>query len=363
MKYFVTGLFIGLMVGVVIATSSPDSNVKKTNIIQPSIEKIKTPLNRSLWRIASLFPSSTFPSGTSVNKLIKNINFLTRTTLELKLFEPGTVVPVFSSFDAVSSGRIEAAVSSPSFWGGKSRSFQLLDGFPFGPGANEFLAWYKIGGGKKLSQSLYQRYNILGLVCGITGPTFGGWFRKPVNNISDLRKRRVAAVGLGATVLSKAGVLTALIAPHDIRSAIQSGKVFGATIGTPYAIGKTESIQSTGHIYFPGWHQQYSVLNLKINTRNWDSLNRQTKDRIEIACAANIADSIFQSEGHRFDMLKSLVDRGFTVRRWPPQLLKNFESIWQNEVHAYRTSEGTFGKIWRSLEKFRKNYSIWQELG
>jgi len=363
MKYFVTGLFIGLIVGLIIATNEPESNVKQTNILQLGIEEIKTPLQRSQWRTASLFPSNAFPRGISVQNLVKNINFLTRTTLELKLFEPGTLVPVFSSFDAVSSGRIEAAVSSPSFLGKKSRSFELLDGFPFGPGANEFLAWHKIGGGENLSQNLYQRYNIHGLVCGITGPTFGGWFREPVNNIADLRERRVAAVGLGATVLSQAGVLTALIAPQDISSAIQSGKIFGATIGAPYAIGKTEPKQSTGYIYFPGWHQQYSVLNLMINIRNWDSLNRQTKDRIEIACTANIADSISQSEGHRFGMLKSLVDRGFTVSRWPHPLLNKLKSIWQEEVHAYRNSEGEFGKIWRSREKFRKNYSIWQELG
>ena len=173
----------------------------------------------------------------------------------------------------------------------------------------------------------------------------------------------MAAVGLGAKVLSQAGVLTALIAPQDIGPAIQSGKIFGATIGAPYAIGESESKQSTGHIYFPGWHQQYSVLNLMINIRNWDSLNRQTKDVIEIACAANIADSISQSEGLRFGKLKSLVDRGFTVSRWSPQLLKKLKSIWQEEVQAYRTNQDEFGKIWRSLEKFRKNYSIWQELG
>ena len=117
MKYLVTGLFIGLMVGLVITTSALDSNVKQTNILQPRIKKIKTPLNRSQWRIASLFHSSIFPSGISAQNLVKNINFLTRTTLELKLFEPGTLVPVFSSFNAVSSGRIGAAVSSPSFWG------------------------------------------------------------------------------------------------------------------------------------------------------------------------------------------------------------------------------------------------------
>ena len=118
MKYFITGLFIGLIVGVIIATNEPESNVKQTNLLQLGIEEIKKPLQRSQWRTASLFPSSTFPSGISVQKLVNNINLLTRTTLELMLFEPGTLVPVFSSFDAVSSGRIEAAVSSPSLGGG-----------------------------------------------------------------------------------------------------------------------------------------------------------------------------------------------------------------------------------------------------
>ena len=94
MKYFVTGLFIGLVVGLVIATSEPDLNYKQINWLQVESKEIKTPIQRSQWRTASLFPSSTFPSGRSVQNLVKNINFLTRTTLELKLFEPGTLVPV-----------------------------------------------------------------------------------------------------------------------------------------------------------------------------------------------------------------------------------------------------------------------------
>lgn len=54
-------------------------------------------------------------------------------------------------------------------------------------------------------------------------------------------------------------------------------------------------------------------------------------------------------------MLNSLVDRGFTVSRWPPPILNILKSIWQEEVHAYRTSNGEFGKILRSLEKFTLN--------
>ena len=149
MKYFITGLFIGLIVGVIIATNEPEPNVKQTNLLQLGIEEIKKPLQRSQWRIASLFPSSTFPSGISVQKLVKNINFLTRTTLELKLFEPGTLVPVFSSFDAVSSGRIEAAVSSPSFWGGGNRAaFNCSTEFHLAPELTSFWPGIKSAEGK-----------------------------------------------------------------------------------------------------------------------------------------------------------------------------------------------------------------------
>ena len=43
MKYFVTGLFIGLVVGVVVATSEPDLNDKQINWLQVESKEIKTP--------------------------------------------------------------------------------------------------------------------------------------------------------------------------------------------------------------------------------------------------------------------------------------------------------------------------------
>ena len=358
MRNLIGGMLIGLIFGVVIAVTYPSHNDR-----QPHIQDTNNTALKQTWRLVSLFPSSMHPRGPTTTQLVQKVNVLTKGVIELQLFEPGTLFPELEIFDAVSNGTIEAALTNPSFWGSKSRSFELLGGFPFGPKIEEFLGWYQIGGGRELSESLYRRYNIHGIVCGVTGPMMGGWFRKPVQKLTDLQDKLVASVGLAARVLSRAGARTTLLAPQDIAPALKSGKLFGATIAAPYGNEGSELSKSAGYVYFPGWNQQFSIVDLMINLRDWKNLDSDTRDRIEIACAANIADSLAQSEGRQFRALKSLIKHGIEVLRWSPQLVSNLEIIWQNEVSRLNAKNKDFRRIWNSMEKFSEDYSIWQELG
>ena len=358
MRNLIWGLVIGLIVGVILAVAGTNPNFSQlhTNYTQKAEAK-------KFWRLASLFPSSMYPAGSSTTQFVKKVNVLTKGTIELKLFQPGDLVPALDSFSAVSNGTIEAALTSPTYWGGKSLSFELLGGFPFGPRIEEYLAWYQIGGGRELSENLYRRHNIHGLVCGVFGPTVGGWFRRPVHKLSVFQDKLVAAVGLGATVLSRAGARTTLLAPQAIAPAFKSGELFGTTMAAPYGINQTELSNSTSYVYFPGWHRQFSVLDLIINLKNWNGIDSETQDRIKIACAANIADSLARTEGSQFNALKSLIDHGIEVDRWSPQMVNSLKLVWQNEVRRINSEDPDFRRFWNSLTKFSENYSIWQELG
>ena len=100
-----------------------------------------------------------------------------------------------------------------------------------------------------------------------------------------------------------------------------------------------------------------------INLKDWNDLASDTKDRIKIACAANITDSLAQSEGRQFTALKSLIDQGIEVNSWPPKLVSSLEFVWQSEVRRINAKDQEFRRIWNSMAKFSEDYSIWQELG
>ena len=78
--------------------------------------------------------------------------------------------------------------------------------------------------------------------------------------------------GLGAKVMEKLGVSTQLLAPGDIFQALQLGTIDATEFAMPVMDQKLGFYQVAKFYYFPGWHQQASILDLVINQKKWDSL-------------------------------------------------------------------------------------------
>ena len=135
MRNLISGLVVGLIVGMLLAFVGTSPNVPQVGIDDTGSKNLP-----KIWRLVTLFPTSMYPIGPSTTQFVEKVNVLTKGTIEVKLFEPEDLVPALDTFNAVSKGIIEAALTSPSFWGDKSRGFELLGGFPFSPKIGEFLA-------------------------------------------------------------------------------------------------------------------------------------------------------------------------------------------------------------------------------
>jgi TRAP-type mannitol/chloroaromatic compound transport system substrate-binding protein len=48
-------------------------------------------------------------------------------------------------------------------------------------------AWLYYQGGQDLLNEFYATQNLYGLPCGNTGAQMGGWYRKEINTIDDLK--------------------------------------------------------------------------------------------------------------------------------------------------------------------------------
>ena len=57
-------------------------------------------------------------------------------------------------------------------------------------------AWFYDGGGMKLMNEFYKKYNVFALAGGNTGAQMGGWFRKEIKTVDDLKGLKFRIGGL-----------------------------------------------------------------------------------------------------------------------------------------------------------------------
>ncbi len=314
------------------------------------------------WKMGSAYASTLPQLGTLAKKLERDIWRVSNGMLEIKFFEPGALVPPLEMFDAVRAGVIDAAFSSPGFWGNKIPALQLFAAIPFGPSAKEFLAWIYFGGGQELFNEIYQANGIHSLFCGLIAPEAAGWFRKRIRTVEDLKGLRMRFFGLGAKVVRKLGVVTSRLTSGDIFVAFETGEIDAAEFSMPAIDIKLGLQRMVKNYYFPGWHQPSTLFELMINLKKWKALSASGKAQVEAVCGDNIRYGLAEGEAAQFQALKTLRSQGVTFRRWPGEILDALKTAWTEVAQEEAKADKDFQRVWTSLSAFRENYTIWREL-
>jgi TRAP-type mannitol/chloroaromatic compound transport system substrate-binding protein len=259
---------------------------------------------------------------------------------------------------------VASAWSSPGFFSGTDSAFAFFTTVPFGPGIPEFLAWMYYGGGMELQNEMFGQHNIHAIPCGITPPEASGWFRREITSVADLKGLKMRFFGLGAKVMDRLGVSTQLLAPGDIFQALQLGTIDATEFANPSLDEKLGFYQVAKYYYFPGWHQQASILDFFINQEVWDGLSDQHKAIIEQACGDMLRQIMAEGEATQWAAMKRMRDEhGVQIKRWPPAILKAYEETWNEVVAEESKANPNFKKVYDSYSAFRANYAIWRDYG
>ena len=80
---------------------------------------------------------------------------------------------------------------------------------PFGPNQRLNQGWFTLGGGEEVLNEFYKKYNCMALLAGNTGCQMGGWFRKEINTVDDLKGIKMRIGGFPGRVLQKLGARAA----------------------------------------------------------------------------------------------------------------------------------------------------------
>ena len=312
--------------------------------------------------VQGAFPRGIFISGTSAVALVDKIKKASNGSVDARFTDPGSIVPPFQMLDALQTGALEAAWSVGGYWTGKDATFNFFSAVPFGPENNEYMAWMYAGGGLELMREQYGHYGVVPIPCGMTSPEAGGWFRKEIKSVNDLKGLKMRFYGIGSAVLDKLGVVPQNIPAGDIYSSLERGTIDATEFSMP-AIDVTLGLQKVAkYYYFPGWHQQSSFLELLISKKKWDELNATQRAVIEQACGDNVRETIAIGEAAQFKALAELQANGVQFRRFPKPVLEAMEKAWQQVQAEESAKNPRFKKVNDEFTKFRKNYAVWRQM-
>ncbi len=176
----------------------------------------------------------------SAERIATRIRALSNGRLDIAVSAAGEVVPAFGVLDAVGNGVAEIGHTAAFYWQGKMPAAAFFTTVPFGLTPSEHVAWIDAGGGQALWDALYQPFGVKPFMAGNTGVCMGGWFRRELISLADLKGLKLRSVGLGGEVYRRLGATPQTTPPAEILSSLQSGVIDGAEFvgpGTDIALG------------------------------------------------------------------------------------------------------------------------------
>ena len=313
-------------------------------------------------KVATCQPTNLPGLGDAILGVADRVYEMTAGRVELDVQEPGAIVPALEVLDAVSSGTVEGGFGPAGFWAGKMPAAPLFSSVPFGPEAGEYIAWMYHGGGLELEQRMYSEagFQVVSLPCALLAAETSGWFRKPVDTAEDLRGLKMRFYGLGGQVMQELGVAVTVMPGGEIYQALEKNVLDATEFSMPAIDEKLGFSRVANYNYYPGWHQQATLLELMINKNIWDSLSQVDQSIITNACQAAMLDSFAKSEAIQADAIRRNVDeRGVENRIWSQEMLDLYEETWHAVAAREASQDAFFKEVWENLQSFRTHYREW----
>lgn len=318
---------------------------------------------RVTWKMHSAYPSNVEVLGSQATRLPEMVRKLSGGSFRIRFYEPNALLPAYDYFEPLTAGAIPAAFGAAGFHAGHIKALSFFNVVPFGPRLGEYLAWMRHGGGEELLDEIYSHAGLKGIVCGLIPPEASGWFRQEVTSLEDLRGMKMRIFGFGGKVLERYGVSPQTLPGGDIYPALELGTIDATEYSMPIVDEGAGFYEIAEHYYFPGWHQPTSLQLLEINRNEWDRLSDRHKSILEIACAANVTETLAEAEYLQFGAIKRMQEKGVELHRWSDEVLSELRKGWESVVEEEAKTDPMFARVWESYRKFRDDYQVWRELG
>ena len=311
----------------------------------------------------------TWPKGfplfaTSVDEYAELVNEMSDGKIEILVDSRDKHKSAFGIFDFVKSGQYDLGQSASYYYGGKDPDTLFFTTMPFGMTATEQTAWFYEGGGLELANEVYAKHGMEVMLALNTGQQMGGWFRKEINSVDDLKGLKMRIPGFGGKVVSKVGVVPTNLPPGELYQALERG-----TIDALEWVGPSLDLRMGFHkvapFYYTGWHEPGAELMFFFNKEKIDSLPGWAQSILRNAAkliAYKSTTETFHASLENWDSIKTEYPN-VQVKDFPKEVIDALKAANEELIAEEAKRGGITKRIIDSQAEYLRKARAWTEIG
>ena len=229
------------------------------------------------WRLASSFPKSLDTIFGAAEDMAKRVGEATGGKFQISVAAGGELMPAFGVVDGVQSATVEMATRRRTTSSARTRPSRSAAPIPFGLNDRQMTAWYLQGNGGKLMREFYADYNIINFIGGNTGAQMGGWWRKEIKSLADVKGSKFRIGGFGGKIFEAIGGVPQNIPGGEIYQSLEKGTIDAAEWVGPYDDEKLGFYKVAPFYAYPGWWEGGPQLDFFVNNKAYAALSARVQ--------------------------------------------------------------------------------------
>ncbi|MCP4989771.1 MAG: TRAP transporter substrate-binding protein [Colwellia sp.] len=315
------------------------------------------------WHLAETWGPNFPIFGDATKNMAKMVKEMSNGRLTIRIDSSNKHKSALGIFDFVKSGQYQMGHSGSYYWKGKNFNTLFFTTVPFGMTAPEQYAWFYHGGGMELMQKVYSQYGILSFPGGNTGNQMGGWFKKEINSLEDLKGLKMRIPGFAGEVLAKLGAKPTNIPSGELYTALERN-----TIDALEWVGPSLDLRMGFHkiapYYYTGWHEPAAELQFMVNEKAYNSLPKDLQKILTVAMKAAAYDMYVHSYHESAVNLASLKKDypNVKMRSFPKSVMNAIQQTNTDLLKEFAAKDPVTAEILKSLSDYQNKARAWTNL-
>lgn len=244
--------------------------------------------------MATTWGETATPLIDAANNMARLANEMSDGRLEIKVDSANKHKSPLGVLDMVKGGQYDMGHTASYYWKGKDINTLPFTSMPFGLTSPEQYAWFYFGGGMELMKKVYDKHGVLSFPGGSTGVQMGGWFKKEIKTLADLKGLKMRIPGFAGEIMAKLGVQVTNIAPGELFTSLEMGNLDALEWVGP-SMDISMGFHKIAPYYYTGWHEPASEMQFIINSKKFDKLPVDLQKILVVAMRVSAYDMYIQN--------------------------------------------------------------------